>query len=161
MFLKKKRNPEIIKKIIIDNNDKWLLINFSIHITAFGYALCRKYINRKMVEAKLHHMIIGRPINGLVVDHKNGNKLDNRKKNLHYVSFEYNISNRAKRKDSLQIYKGVTKRNKKWAVYVNPISGERKGERTYIGVYDTPEMARDIYFKEQKKIHQIPLYVRR
>lgn len=42
----------------------------------------------------LHHNIIGKPENGLVVDHINRDKLDNRKENLRFVTRAENNINR-------------------------------------------------------------------
>lgn len=44
----------------------------------------------------LHHRIIGKPTNGLVVDHKNGKKFDNRKSNLRIVKEFINSINSKK-----------------------------------------------------------------
>lgn len=45
----------------------------------------------------IHHLIVGRPIRGLEVDHRNRNPLDNRKDNLRIVT---NRENKHNRKDN-------------------------------------------------------------
>lgn len=41
----------------------------------------------------LHHAVIGKPPEGLVVDHINGNTLDNRRENLRFVTNAENVRN--------------------------------------------------------------------
>lgn len=68
----------------------------------------------------LHHFLIGKPEPGMVVDHKNKNKLDNRRENIHFVSMSQNSQNIPKRKNTSSTYIGVcwNKRLKRWKVTV-------------------------------------------
>ena len=43
---------------------------------------------------RLHTFIIGKPPDGLVIDHINGNGLDNRRENLRFVTPKENARNR-------------------------------------------------------------------
>ena len=43
---------------------------------------------------QLHHLIMGKPQKGMVVDHINGDGLDNRKENLRFVTVSENQQNR-------------------------------------------------------------------
>src|SRR3990167_6870264 len=54
-----------------------------------GYSLAR--VSNK--NCKLHHFIKGKPPKGLVTDHINRNKLDNRDENLRFVTQSENVSN--------------------------------------------------------------------
>lgn len=65
----------------------------------------------------IHREIMGAP-KGVVVDHINGDTLDNRKANLRLASHRENCRNQKPHKDKRVPYKGVTympKRNKYWA----------------------------------------------
>lgn len=65
---------------------------------------------------KMHWDIMGKPKNGLQIDHINGNKLDNRRKNLRVVTDQQNKCNRGKISSNTSGYKGVTwrKDRKTW-----------------------------------------------
>lgn len=64
-------------------NMKWTL-------GSTGYAMAS--IRGKRL--RMHHFIVGKPKKGLVTDHKNRDKLDNRKKNLHHVTYSENNLNK-------------------------------------------------------------------
>lgn len=69
----------------------------------------------------MHRVIIGAtPGDGVVVDHINGNTLDNRRSNLRVCCHKDNMKNQAGRKKSTSIFKGVSRdeKNKKWVVQV-------------------------------------------
>jgi HNH endonuclease len=68
----------------------------------------------------MHHFLIGKPKPGMVVDHKNKNKLDNTRENIHFVSMSQNAQNIPKQKNTSSTYIGVcwNKRLKSWKVTV-------------------------------------------
>jgi hypothetical protein len=70
----------------------------------------------KNVKSHMHHCVIGRPLNGLQVDHINGNPLDNRRENLRIVTPRQNASNRKERRlgQTDSKYVGVHKNKNKW-----------------------------------------------
>ncbi|WP_075800746.1 HNH endonuclease [Roseomonas gilardii] len=55
----------------------------------------------------LHHLIIGKPPTGFVVDHINGNGLDNRRCNLRLVTVSQNAANSRKQIGTSSRFKGV------------------------------------------------------
>ena len=81
----------------------------------------RKYVGRtawngqRQVRLRLHTAIM-RPPNGMVVDHINGDTLDNRRSNLRVCTHKQNLGNRRPNRNSPWRYKGVRKRNdrNKW-----------------------------------------------
>ena len=75
-----------------------------------------------------------------VVDHMNGNTLDNRKNNLRIVTFEENLINRGKRSDCQNKYKGVSPRGKAYTV-------------TFTHVCKTEEEAAKLWDKFAKICH--------
>lgn len=82
-----------------------------------GYAKCS--INR--ITYLMHHMVAGKPIDGMYIDHKNGNRLDNRESNLHPVTYSQNSQNRSRSEGKKYIseYIGLSKQSSgKWRTQV-------------------------------------------
>ena len=100
---------------------KWFLVD--------GYAKRQERMAPyKPVFVFMHHCIIGRPLNGKVVDHINGDRLDNRKENLRIVSFAENYLNKKCHRGEVpkkSKYVGVTRnRNHSW-VMQKIVNGKR------------------------------------
>ena len=89
------------------------------------------------------HREIARP-GEAVVDHINGNTLDNRKENLRVCEQAENIKNKKIQKNSTSGYKGVSivkgKKKDKWTAMIS-ISNQM----TYLGTFCTPEDAARAY----------------
>jgi hypothetical protein len=64
------------------------------------------------------HRMIMRPPKGMVVDHINGNGLDNRRCNLRICTRQENARNRRKHADGKSRFLGVYLRGKKWQAFV-------------------------------------------
>lgn len=89
---------------------------------------------------RLHAFILG--VAG--VDHKNGNGLDCRRKNLRKATRRQNAYNRQISTSNTSSYKGVYwhKGAKKWATQIN-----LQGKRIYLGVFVDAKDAADAYDK--------------
>jgi len=85
----------------------------------------------------MHREIIGAPP-GLLVDHIDGNGLNNRKSNLRLCTYSQNTYNRRPNRNSISKYKGVTyhKRNKKWEAKII-----FNGKFIYLGGFDDEKEA--------------------
>lgn len=134
------------------NNLKWSVWT---HKNNYNKYAIRNIKNDKgnSSQLKIEHYILSKPVKGFVVDHKNGNSLDNRKENLRIVTLYQNRLNAIKRTNKKSsIYKGVylikdnKKRNKKW---VSNISINKK--RKSLGVYYTEKEAALAYNIAAKK----------
>ena len=93
----------------------------------------------------LHHAIIGKPIKkGVVVDHINGNPMDNRRSNLRFIDIRQNCINRKNRREGRvsSKYVGVSwsQSNRRW---VAQITTDRKYR--YLGVFKSEEEAANAY----------------
>lgn len=77
-----------------------------------------------------------------MVDHRNGNGLDNRRSNLRPATVSQNAMNRRKRVDNTSGYKGVSfrKETKVWRAYVSVL-----GKRVWLGQYPTATEAAAAY----------------
>ncbi len=100
-----------------------------------------KHSEGYLINASSHyfHRLIMKATNKEYVDHINGNRLDNRVKNLRLTNKQQNAWNRAKTiKPTSSIYKGVTYRvkNQKWEamIWFNNIG-------IYLGRFKTQEEA--------------------
>lgn len=72
------------------------------------WTLSKKYVqtNVKKLPVTLHHYILGKPPMGMVTDHVNRNKLDNRKSNLRFVTSHINNRNTSLRIDNKSGHRG-------------------------------------------------------
>lgn len=136
-----KLKPVKIAEARVDKADSALLKKYKWRISGYGYA--ETTIKRKKVF--MHHMIIGKK-DGYVVDHINGDRLDNRRKNLRHITRSLNAFNR-------KGVKGIYKIGKKWKAQIccngnviklgyfnnkqNAIKARRHAEIKYFGENNT------------------------
>ena len=137
---------------IVDKDlEKWLSM-WNWHCDGSGYAARQITIDKKggkWIQQPLgmaHQIIV--PELGLIPDHKNGNKLDNRIDNLRACRPWENHVNRANKAGSVSKYKGVSKVGNKWKASITV-----KGERHYLGLHETEEDAAWIYNQKAIEIH--------
>jgi hypothetical protein len=95
----------------------------------------------------MHRVITNAP-EGMEVDHRDGNGLNNRRGNLRICTKSQNMHNTPKRKDGKNKYRGVHFRSD-IGKYEARISVDKS--RYYLGVYDTAEDAAEVYNKVSKK----------
>lgn len=101
---------------------------------------------------RLHRILLGlKHGDGVMVDHINGNSLDNRKCNLRICTNSQNQHNRGKSKRNTTGYKGVCldkRRNKYYAqICINR-------HKINLGYFETPEQAHDAYVAAAKEYHK-------
>ena len=107
------------KRTMVDNDDFEKLNKLRWCISSEGYAL--RVEDGKSVS--MHRSIMGvRGVSwkGIVVDHINGKKLDNRKENLRLCTVNENVRNANIRSDNTSGYKGVSwsKAMGKWYTHI-------------------------------------------
>lgn len=147
-------------KVLIDEEDyqkitelKWFVFHESVRKKGLAYF---GHNTGVLEDGKRHIIYLHRFIMGmkfydkLVVDHINGNTLDNRKSNLRICTVAENNRNMRKRKRNKSGYKGVSyaKKEGKYRAQIC-ISGRN----THIGAFDTPEEAYAAYCEASKKYH--------
>jgi hypothetical protein len=93
---------------LIDDEDLPLLgdLRWGLHSTGGNHKYVSAYVAGKCV--LLHRHITGAS-QGLVVDHINGNGLDNRRSNLRVCTYAQNLHNQHRRKKNASGFKGVSR----------------------------------------------------
>ncbi len=128
---------------IVDDEDFQYFEQFKWHYTTYGYAK-----NNKL--GLLHRIILDVNFNQ-DVDHKNGNKLDNRKCNLRICNKSQNGMNRNITKKSTSGYKGVywKKDRNKWRAQI-----QVNKKSIFIGYFENKEDAAKAYNEAAVKYHK-------
>lgn len=90
---------------------------------------------------RLANIIMGLP-NGIIVDHINGDSLDNRRINLRIATNAENLRNRGKNKNNTSGFKGVIydKKAKNWRASIM-----KNGKTYHLGGYNTKIEAAIVY----------------
>jgi hypothetical protein len=132
------------KFALVDDEDFERVSQFKWTYTAPGYAYRQTYHKGIRERFYLHRFIMEANESANVVDHINGNKLDNRKANLRLCTHKENIQNSKLPSDNTSGYKGVSldKSRNKWLSY---ISINRKFK--YLGRFKCKHAAGEAYNK--------------
>ena len=129
-------------KFIIDPEDFEKIKDKSFFLHTGGYVASSK--------KQYLHRILMNPPDDKMVDHINGNKLDNRKSNLRVCSNQENQMNTRKQKNNKSGFKGVyfDKQRNKFKAQIM-IDGKNKN----LGLFENPEDAYKKYCEFAKKFH--------
>ena len=134
------------KFAIIDSSLADAVGRFNWYFDNGGYAMTVLYTPTRMV-VFLHHLVIGRPLNGLQVDHINRDGLDNRSCNLRIVTNRGNGGNRTDK--SKTGFVGVRANKNKFRAVIR-----LNGKSMYIGSRDTPQEAGRLYDAALRVFHE-------
>lgn len=129
------------KLALVDDEDVEDLRKRMWRLNKDGYAETGKHT--------LMHREVTKAPKGSVVDHIDGDKLNNTKDNLRIVSQSVNMGNRASRENK-NGYPGVKKTNS--GKYSAAITLDKKYH--YLGSYNTPEEAAEVYATAKRKYEQ-------
>lgn len=130
------------KSFMFDSADLAIVCQYKWSIDATGYPKTAARINGSK---GMHlHTLLMHPDNGMLVDHIDGNKLNNCRDNLRICSHAQNIWNQKLSNRNTSGYKGVSfdSSREKWAAY---ITVHRK--RHYLGRFQTAREAALAYDK--------------
>lgn len=136
---------------LVDDIDSWVVSHkWYLNQTSDNgaYVRCRKL-------GYLHRLIM-RPPKHKVVDHINGNGLDNRRENLRIVTPKYNSTNRPRNfgRKGPGSYKGVIWQRNRWRAQI-----KNDGKCIYIGQFKSEVLAAIAYDKKAIELwgdHALP-----
>ncbi|HEX9503641.1 MAG TPA: HNH endonuclease [Patescibacteria group bacterium] len=100
----------------IDSEDYNRLSKYSWYINDSGYAMTTIYDPKTQLsnlKIRMHRLIMNSK-KGELVDHRNNNRLDNRKSNLRVCNLQTSARNVKRHKDNQNPYKGIQKVGNKW-----------------------------------------------
>lgn len=129
------------KKVLFDIEDYDKIKNHYWYISNNGYAIARINKNKQIL---MHRIILGTPPDGMVIDHYNRNKLDNRKSNIKFVSRAEN--NRNSSRNNQDGFVGVSKNHNNYVAYITV-----EYKNIYLGTFKTQELALIARLKAEKE----------
>lgn len=128
---------------MIDTQDADLL-RYRWRLTA-GYAAGSVGLMHRVIMCRMLRADIP---DGLMVDHRNGDRRDNRRANLRLADRYQNAQNRRLHANNTSGYPGVTKQGHKWTARISAY-----GRRIGLGSFDTPEAAYVAYCEAAQAYH--------
>lgn len=137
--------------ILIDEIDIPVIQTGSWRLCNWGYII--GITRNNPYENKCLHRIIAERMNlnlSNLIDHKDGNKLNNQRDNLRPATHAENTRNSKRPINNTSGYKGVSwhKRLQKWQAKISV-----NGRRIHLGYFDTSEEAHAAYCKAADKYH--------
>lgn len=124
--------------VLLDDEDAALVEGASVSITKATYSTYVAIV-RGRTRRRLARAIMNAP-DGMVVDHINGNPLDNRRANLRICTVKENNWNRRRRIGGSSGFKGVVRVGTRWRAIIWP-----NGKQIYLGSFAEPEEAARAY----------------
>jgi len=139
------------KVALVAGEDFGKLNQYKWHITKKGYAARNIVLNNKNRTLRMHREIMNAP-NGIQVDHRDRNKINNCKYNLWFATNQQNLFNREMQKNNKLRIKGVH-----WRTGVKKFHAQIKvgGKKVFLGLFHVMgdadsvyRIAEEKYFKE-------------
>lgn len=134
----------VMREVLVSPEDEERLRGMRWYVDHHGYCVRNKRRNGRWVKYGVAHEVLGvERTHRAVVDHVNGDKLDNRRENLRVCTQQENTWNRGPSKHGKSGLKGVTcvKSIGKWKAQAT----SRDGRRIYLGCFGTKEEAARAY----------------
>lgn len=115
--------------------------------------LIRSIYTPKQINLRMHRVvmarILGRDLDkSELIDHRNGNGLDNTRANLRIATYSQNAANSALTQGHKTGFKGVSQDGDKFTTHI-----KFDGQVRYFGSFDTPEEAHEKYFEIAQRLY--------
>ena len=145
-----------MKSSIYRNNNKGIILRKTFNSS--GYLMVNLYKNKRHKSSPVHQLVaitfLGHIPDGthsIVINHIDGNRLNNMFSNLELCTHRYNISDGLLRKDTYSKFTGVSwsKKSKKW---ISQIRINKK--LMYLGLFKSELEASDAYQNKLKEINE-------
>jgi hypothetical protein len=135
---------------MIDEADRDEIVGHRWHVSFTGngpkYAARHVTKKGKRTVLKMHRQLMGDPV-GLVVDHINGDTLDNRRKNLRICTRRENAQNRIGKRG--RRFKGVARMpSGRWQAHIRV-----DGQLQYLGTFDADIEAAAAYARAEREMY--------
>lgn len=121
-------------RVLIDDEDLDLICQYKWHVNDSGYAVWRGVEDGVKKTVRMHRLVTSCPVDK-IIDHKNHNKLDNRKVNLHIGTHSDNMRNLTNQGKGYWFQK----KNNNWVVEIN---GLHRG--TFATEEEASQFAKDV-----------------
>lgn len=98
---------------------------------------------------RMHRLVLDAP-SGVVVDHINGDGLDNRRSNLRLGTQSQNLANSRKRSGTTSSFKGVSfhRASGKWRAYI-----KQHRKQFHLGLFESESEAAEAYRAKAREIY--------
>lgn len=142
----RRKNGTLAARVRIDIADIDLVTRHQWRLSSEGYAVRSETVDGKKQTLYLHREVT-QPPDGMVVDHRNRDRLDCRRENLRVVTHSENNSNTAPR--SSTGFKGV---------YYHRVSGKylaqlcNRGRVRHLGLFASAEAAAQAWLREARQV---------
>lgn len=140
---------------IVDDADFDALLNYRWHKRKNGntcYATTRFFISGKIYDIDMHRAIMGVQDSKILIDHIDGNGLNNQRSNLRVCNRSQNASNRhaPKKTTNTSSFFGVSymPTTRKWRAYI-----VKDSRQVSLGLYHREEDAALAYNKAARELH--------
>lgn len=132
----------------VDDADFDLYTKYSWHFSSGGYAVRSQWLyrtDRRQKNIPMHRQLLGVDNPNVLIDHIDGDKLNNQRHNLRESTKSTNGCNRGKTKRNTSGFKGVTKHTQCKDRWMAQIRANNK--HYYLGLFPTPIEAAQAYDK--------------
>lgn len=142
------------EEIIIDSEDYDLLANKAWYLDSDGYASTTVWnpTTKRNAKVRMHRLLMNVTDSRIIVDHKNRNRVDNRKDNLRIATRAENNRNSKARNGCSSKYKGVSYHPKKKKFFV-------RIQDKHVGYFTNEIAAANMYNIKAKELYGDFAYV--